>query len=72
MQGLRIDHLDGLVDPRGYLEQLRARGVPHVWVEKILEPGEQLVGRGRSRARPGTSSQTTSRLSSSTRAARSR
>ena len=32
---------DGLADPRGYLERLRARGV-HVWVEKILEPGEQL------------------------------
>ena len=42
MQGLRIDHPDGLADPRGYLERLRARGVPHVWVEKILEPGEQL------------------------------
>jgi (1->4)-alpha-D-glucan 1-alpha-D-glucosylmutase len=42
VQGLRIDHVDGLADPRGYLERLRARGVPHVWVEKILEPGEQL------------------------------
>ena len=42
VQGLRIDHPDGLADPRGYLERLRARGVPHVWVEKILEPGEQL------------------------------
>ena len=42
VEGLRIDHVDGLADPRGYLERLRARGVPHVWVEKILEPGEQL------------------------------
>jgi (1->4)-alpha-D-glucan 1-alpha-D-glucosylmutase len=42
VQGLRLDHVDGLADPRGYLERLRARGVPHVWVEKILEPGEQL------------------------------
>jgi (1->4)-alpha-D-glucan 1-alpha-D-glucosylmutase len=42
VQGLRIDHPDGLADPRGYLERLRGRGVPHVWVEKILEPGEQL------------------------------
>ena len=42
VQGLRIDHPDGLADPRGYLERLRERGVPHVWVEKILEPDEQL------------------------------
>ena len=42
VQGLRIDHPDGLADPRGYLERLRDEGVPHVWVEKILEPGEQL------------------------------
>jgi (1->4)-alpha-D-glucan 1-alpha-D-glucosylmutase len=42
VQGLRIDHPDGLADPRGYLERLRARGVEHVWVEKILEPGERL------------------------------
>jgi (1->4)-alpha-D-glucan 1-alpha-D-glucosylmutase len=42
VQGLRIDHPDGLVDPRGYLEGLRDRGVEHVWVEKILEPGERL------------------------------
>ena len=42
VQGLRIDHVDGLADPRGYLERLRARGVDHVWVEKILGPGEQL------------------------------
>jgi (1->4)-alpha-D-glucan 1-alpha-D-glucosylmutase len=42
VQGLRIDHPDGLVGPRAYLERLRQSGVPHVWVEKILEPGEQL------------------------------
>ncbi len=42
VQGLRIDHPDGLADPRGYLERLRDRGVEHVWVEKILEPGEAL------------------------------
>jgi (1->4)-alpha-D-glucan 1-alpha-D-glucosylmutase len=42
VQGLRVDHPDGLADPRGYLERLRARGVAHVWVEKILEPGERL------------------------------
>jgi len=42
VHGLRIDHVDGLADPRGYLERLRAEGVEHVWLEKILEPGEQL------------------------------
>jgi (1->4)-alpha-D-glucan 1-alpha-D-glucosylmutase len=39
VQGLRVDHPDGLANPREYLERLR--GVP-VWVEKILEPGERL------------------------------
>jgi (1->4)-alpha-D-glucan 1-alpha-D-glucosylmutase len=42
VDGLRVDHPDGLADPRGYLERLRGRGVEHVWVEKILEPGEEL------------------------------
>ena len=42
VDGLRIDHPDGLADPRGYLERLRARGAARVWVEKILEPGERL------------------------------
>jgi (1->4)-alpha-D-glucan 1-alpha-D-glucosylmutase len=42
VEGLRIDHPDGLADPAGYLERLRAEGVPRVWVEKILEPGEHL------------------------------
>ena len=42
VDGLRIDHPDGLADPRGYLERLRERGIAHVWVEKILEPGERL------------------------------
>src|SRR5439155_3900519 len=42
IDGLRIDHPDGLANPRAYLEQLRERGTEHVWVEKILEPGERL------------------------------
>jgi (1->4)-alpha-D-glucan 1-alpha-D-glucosylmutase len=42
VDGLRIDHPDGLADPAGYLERLRDRGVPHVWVEKIVDPGERL------------------------------
>jgi (1->4)-alpha-D-glucan 1-alpha-D-glucosylmutase len=44
VEGLRIDHSDGLADPRGYLERLRDEGVERVWVEKILEPGELLRG----------------------------
>jgi (1->4)-alpha-D-glucan 1-alpha-D-glucosylmutase len=42
IDGLRIDHPDGLADPAGYLERLAQRGVERVWVEKILEAGEQL------------------------------
>ena len=42
VDGLRIDHPDGLADPGGYLDRLAERGVRHVWVEKILEPGEEL------------------------------
>jgi (1->4)-alpha-D-glucan 1-alpha-D-glucosylmutase len=42
VEGLRIDHPDGLANPREYLERLRDRGVAHVWVEKIIEPGESL------------------------------
>jgi (1->4)-alpha-D-glucan 1-alpha-D-glucosylmutase len=42
VDGLRVDHPDGLADPAGYLEQLRAGGADRVWVEKILEPSERL------------------------------
>jgi (1->4)-alpha-D-glucan 1-alpha-D-glucosylmutase len=43
VQGLRIDHPDGLRDPGGYFARLRA-AAPSAWivVEKILEPGEAL------------------------------
>ena len=41
VDGLRVDHPDGLADPAGYLGRLR-RHVPHVWVEKILGAGESL------------------------------
>ena len=43
VDGLRVDHPDGLVDPDRYLDQLRELA-PHAWllVEKILEPGEEL------------------------------
>jgi (1->4)-alpha-D-glucan 1-alpha-D-glucosylmutase len=42
VDGLRVDHPDGLADPAGYLQRLRDAGVRHVWVEKILDPGEKL------------------------------
>ncbi|RPE74798.1 malto-oligosyltrehalose synthase [Vulcaniibacterium tengchongense] len=54
VDGLRIDHIDGLADPRGYLRRLRravdaaARergdrpGRVAIFVEKILAPGEAL------------------------------
>jgi (1->4)-alpha-D-glucan 1-alpha-D-glucosylmutase len=42
VEGLRIDHPDGLANPREYLDRLSERGVAHVWIEKILEPGEAL------------------------------
>lgn len=44
IHGLRIDHIDGLVNPAGYSAQLRAAvgsDVP-LFIEKILEPGESL------------------------------
>lgn len=43
IDGLRIDHVDGLADPRGYCRRLwRATGGAPVYVEKILGPGEAL------------------------------
>ncbi|HJU37233.1 MAG TPA: malto-oligosyltrehalose synthase [Gaiellaceae bacterium] len=42
VDSLRIDHPDGLANPREYLERLRGSGVERIWVEKILEPGESL------------------------------
>lgn len=44
VDGLRVDHVDGLTDPGGYLAQLRAAAGPEAWivVEKILEGSEHL------------------------------
>lgn len=44
VDGLRIDHVDGLSDPGSYLERLRAAVGPDVYitVEKILEKSEPL------------------------------
>ncbi len=48
IDGVRIDHVDGLADPRGYCRKLRRRlaaarpehGI--LWIEKILAPHEHL------------------------------
>lgn len=42
IDGIRVDHPDGLANPARYFHRLREAGVEHVWIEKILEPGEQL------------------------------
>lgn len=44
VDGLRVDHVDGLADPKGYLQQLRqqAGAECYLTVEKILGEGEQL------------------------------
>jgi (1->4)-alpha-D-glucan 1-alpha-D-glucosylmutase len=42
IDGVRVDHPDGLANPRRYLERLREAGIERTWVEKILEPGERL------------------------------
>ena len=43
LDGVRVDHPDGLRDPRQYFQRLRDRA-PDAWIigEKILEPGEWL------------------------------
>ncbi len=46
IDGIRLDHIDGLADPKGYLERLQKafdEAEPlYVVVEKILGPGEEL------------------------------
>lgn len=43
VQGLRVDHIDGLADPHTYLDRLTRR-LPNcpIWVEKILTGDEQV------------------------------
>ncbi len=41
IDGLRIDHVDGLYDPQAYLERLQSKPL-YVVVEKILAPYERL------------------------------
>jgi len=40
--GVRVDHIDGLLSPSAYLQRLKDLGARHVWVEKILTRGETL------------------------------
>ncbi len=43
VDGLRVDHPDGLADPAGYLRRLAdGAGAADIWVEKILHIGEPL------------------------------
>ena len=42
VDGVRVDHPDGLADPAEYMHRLRDAGAPGIWVEKILHPGERL------------------------------
>jgi (1->4)-alpha-D-glucan 1-alpha-D-glucosylmutase len=49
VHGVRVDHVDGLLDPLGYLRQLRIEletvspaRVPWLVVEKVLDPSERL------------------------------
>ncbi|MCD8742010.1 malto-oligosyltrehalose synthase [Mucilaginibacter roseus] len=44
-QGVRVDHVDGLYDPTGYLQKLRelVGNDTYIVVEKILEKDEQLL-----------------------------
>ena len=46
VSGVRIDHIDGLAQPREYLAKLRERGGEslYILVEKILGPDEKLRG----------------------------
>ena len=42
VDGVRVDHPDGLANPAEYFDRLAEAGIEHVWAEKILEPGEDL------------------------------
>lgn len=42
ISGIRLDHVDGMADPRGYLERLAERAGVYLAVEKVLESDEDL------------------------------
>jgi len=61
VDGLRIDHVDGLFDPIGYCDLLHSRaellGQPvYLVIEKILAPTRNCSRAGGSTGRPATSS----------------
>ena len=59
LDGLRIDHIDGLLDPKGYLLRLREAGAAarSTWWSRRSSRGTRRCARtGRSRARPATNS----------------
>ena len=61
VDGLRVDHPDGLADPAGYLRAPARRAArEHVWVEKILDPDERAAPTGRSTGTVGYEFPTTS------------
>ena len=74
VDGLRVDHPDGLRDPAGYFRRLDNQSGGDAWIvaEKILEPGESLARAGRSPAPPATTSSTSSAACSSIPPARRR
>jgi len=41
LDGVRVDHIDGLVDPAGYLDRL-SEHFSNIWVEKIIARDERL------------------------------
>ena len=58
VDGLRIDHPDGLANPREYLDRLRDEGVSTSGWRRSSSRASSCAT-GRSRARPATSSRTT-------------
>ena len=42
VDGVRVDHIDGLLGPTIYLQRLKDLGARHIWVEKVLARGETL------------------------------
>ena len=61
LDGLRVDHVDGLFDPKAYLARLRGRGrrVRSIWLSRRSSRSTRACARtGRSRARPATNSPT--------------
>ena len=70
VDGLRVDHPDGLADPRGYLHRLAPRpAAPGWWWRRSSRRTRRCPPTGRARARPGTTRSAWSTGSSSTRRA---